>query len=433
MRFASLSLLLSVLGVVSANSSRSYTSSTSRSSYNLAAIPAFAATTTSSIPASQVESAKTSLVNLAVDLKESSKNGVFLTNPDDRANLMKSVSELEALCGPPSVDYDEKVVGDWTLLCTTASPTFAKSGKSGEKKKKKLPFGLPDLNQSGGDLPDFFKNARDSINKSVEVTQRIRCSDDGATIDRVDNIIEYTPFNSLDDIFGESNPLRDLALNLNPLEVTKSKVVLAHDAEVKSRTPVYRTNLALKSVILNVAGTSQNLDASGADILGLNVPLGEFLNAGSFDTTYVDDNIRISRGQVGFVEQLRVFVRKGVDPSSVMEDSVDTDETLTSGAEVVEEEEEKVEETPMASVEEAVTEDDDVENGVEQEAEEIVVESKDETEEEVVEESEGETEEVKEEVIEESEDKAEEVKEEAVEESTKEESEEKTEGESKEE
>lgn len=230
---------------------------------------------------------------------------------------------------------EDLLLGDWELVATSR-----KIANINVPKTSDLPFNI----KSPPKLSDSIRN-------SITVLQRIRStSEESSKIDRVDHVIQYTPL-TLSDFIPESSPLSAIrSWNVNPLEVSKSKVVLIHNAEVESVEPTLRTKLGLKSVIVNVAGTSQYLEADGADVLGLNIPsLGDFANGGSFDSTYVDENVRISRGTVGFLDELRVFVREGSDLESLAK---------TQAEEVVEEaptdvvEEEKQEEE--SSVEEEV-------------------------------------------------------------------------------
>lgn len=74
------------------------------------------------------------------------------------------------------------------------------------------------------------------------------------------------------------------------------------------------------SRIVNVAGTSQFLESDGKDVLGINSPLKEF-QAGTFETTYLDDNLRISRTTTSSVDQLRVYVRS--EPEEISVDNLD--------------------------------------------------------------------------------------------------------------
>ena len=278
-----------------------------------------------------VESARERVLSLASQLKEESKTGVFLSDASSRSDLCRAVADLEAVCGNMSERSLDLMLGDWTLLCTT-SPSRG-GGSKNEKQVRKL-----SLFGSKGGLPEL--PFQDKLRKSFDVTQRIRAGKEGGAIDRVDNVIQFTPFaNKLGDLLGDSSPLSALGdIVINPLELTKSKVALVHDAKVESVSPVLRTKINLKSYVLTVAGTSQYLEPNGADILGLNVPLSEF-QSGRFDTTFVDEALRISRGRQGAVETLRVFVRAdGVDEANGaaggVADAVDAEEAR----EVVEDE-----------------------------------------------------------------------------------------------
>lgn len=239
-------------------------------------------------------STRNDLLSTTLKLVSDSATGVFITAPADRAEFIKAVARLEAVCPTTSDESEPLCLGDWTLLATTKRTPVGKSlddrlDTSDENVKKfKLP--MTDLSSK--------------LQESITVTQRIRCSNmaAGPIVDRVDNIIEF-----------DNTQTNILPSFLNPLQLEKSKTVLIHDAKVESFVP-FRTKISLKSVVFNLAGQSKQLDPEGADVLGLNIPsLSDWMNAGNFDTTYVDENVRISRGKTGIFEETRVFVKQGYD------------------------------------------------------------------------------------------------------------------------
>mmetsp|Transcript_24929 Transcript_24929/g.30635 ORF Transcript_24929/g.30635 Transcript_24929/m.30635 type:complete len:398 (+) Transcript_24929:118-1311(+) len=275
---------------------------------------AFSASTSSST----IAAAKQRVLSVAERCRSNSSSGVFLTNESDRRDLKKSVAELEAVCGLPTSEYRDLMIGDWELLTTTNSNsggiTMQENDNEDEDKDSGNPllFGLSiarKIRQKKNPLEDF---ARQNLN----VSQRIRTmGDDGKEIDRIDNVVEFLPIDT-EKANSAAEPLRTLlkaidSLPLNPLQISGAKISLVHEASVQSITPVLRTRIGLQSIVATVAGDSQYLDPDGADIFGVNTGIGSMFNGGSFDTTYVDEDIRVSRGSIGFLDELRVFIRKG--------------------------------------------------------------------------------------------------------------------------
>ena len=275
--------------------------------------------------------ARNRLIALSKSLTSNSPTGKFLTKPQDKKKFQQAIADLEAVASTssPTARDRDMLLGDWMLLATASVPSsdirrrMNEKQSSGDNKKSwftmpKGKSGLLDTSSSSSLNP-----LQKSIQKSFQVTQRIRndggstTTDGGAaTIDRVDNVIEFTPIDSLEDILPKESPLVNIIgkVNVNPLQVKKSKVVLIHKAEVESVSPILRTKIAWTSSVVNVAGekTSQYFDEVGSDVFGVNNILGEFLNVGTFDTPFVDNDIRVSRSTFGpLSEQLRVFVRVG--------------------------------------------------------------------------------------------------------------------------
>jgi hypothetical protein len=293
------------------------------------------------------QAAKESLLETAKKLKD--EYGTLLIEKAAKDELKAAVEELENKSEPPSIeDYKDLFLGDWTLIVSTA---VNQQGVD----TSRLPF----LKQ------DPLKKIRDSIreaaNKYILVQQKIKSTKNDGVIDRIDNTIEYEPPEQLKELL-DNLPEQISQLNINPLHVSKSKLVLIHKATIESEMPL-KTKIALQSIVLNVAGkNSTYLEPNGQDIAGVNLPLGEFIGAGTFETTYMDRDLRISRGKQGFVDQLRVFVRTStIVAQEVLEDLVEsvTDEQVVD-AELEEnaDDEDDEEEDEIVAIDEDVSPDD---------------------------------------------------------------------------
>jgi uncharacterized protein YoxC len=240
-------------------------------------------------PSKRLMSLRDELLKTAKSLVDSSPSGLFLTLPNDVAEFTTGVARLEAIAPTTSDESEQLVLGDWSLLATS----------------KSLKIGSPSSSSSSADMKLKLPKLPSKLQNGITVTQRIRSTSESDNIDRVDNVIEI-------------NNEEILPAFLNPLKIQNSKVVLIHKAKVEGFNP-FRTKISLQSIVLNIAGTSQNLDPAGADLLAVNIPsLTEWMNSGSFDTTYVDDKVRISRGTTGFFEETRVFLRKGVELEDII-------------------------------------------------------------------------------------------------------------------
>jgi hypothetical protein len=178
--------------------------------------------------------AKEELLKLVEELK--ANYGILLVDIKAQTSFKEAVEKLETTAEPPT--DTSLLTGNWTLLCTT---TTTKQGISGIDTSK-----LPFFNE--GPLKDI----RDTINRSLKVEQIIKSGQFSDGVDAIDHVIDYRPPNELSGVlksFPANFPDAIKDLNINPLQVSESKVVLKHKAEIESVIPVIKTKLVLQSIV----------------------------------------------------------------------------------------------------------------------------------------------------------------------------------------
>jgi len=321
------------------------------------------------LPVDTIASARDHVLKTSQSLLDTSLTGVFLSTPSSINKLDLACRQLEAVTPPMSTAEQELALGEWDLVCTARAPKLPLNTKDDTKKEN----GIFDLLPKPPKVQDTIRNSL-SIRQRIRTNESVEEGDDeqepSKEITRVDHVLEYTPL-TLKQLIAEDSPLATIrSWNVNPLEISKSKVTLIHTASVESISPVFRTKLNLQSVVVTVAGTSSYLDPEGADLLGLNIPsLGEWSNSGYFDTTFVDESLRISRGSTLGLEELRVFVKSQKSEGEEVITSSTTAATTTAPPK--EERAEKVKEA-VKDVKSAVVKlDEDVKTKVQDAAKEV--------------------------------------------------------------
>ena len=190
--------------------------------------------------------------------------GVILLDPKKKQLFQAAVEKLEATIAAASSsiteDDDEDansslyasmndpamLVGDWTLVCSASY--YPNEDKLLENPLlNKLEDFVDTVGTAGGPLRDIQATLIDSL----QVIQKITCStndNNNNNIDAVDHIIDYKPPNTLSS-FVKNLPDVLSDLDINPLKVKDTKIVLKHTAEIKQTLPNIDIKLILKSIV----------------------------------------------------------------------------------------------------------------------------------------------------------------------------------------
>lgn len=143
--------------------------------------------------------ARTELMELATSLKD--QYGVLLIDSKAKESFRKAVEKLESVAELPS--DTSSLVGDWTLVCSSAS---SEATERINIDISKIPF----INE--GPISDIKNTLKDS----VDVIQRIKFGDMSNSIDAIDHVIDYSPPNQMS-AFLKNVPDAIKNLDINPV------------------------------------------------------------------------------------------------------------------------------------------------------------------------------------------------------------------------